>query len=184
MLLFSHMFSQLLVLSSSLYEQTRPNSGPYSLLHLDKAVQSYPASQRQSLSSVMPHGSKYGSSVVIVQERQYRPSSTYTVGSSASRSSGTSGGYYTSTMDSSSSSRSSSASNQAPDRTGTYRTGGSGMSITVRMSSTIDTNTLPKDGHVTTATHNTKGKREVVIVHHNTKHSDPAAPRSSDRYRS
>ncbi|OIW25976.1 hypothetical protein CONLIGDRAFT_684517 [Coniochaeta ligniaria NRRL 30616] len=113
----------------------------------------------------MSHGSKYGSSVVIVQERQYRPSSTYTAGSSASRSSGTSSGYYSSTMDSSpSSSRSSSASNQAPDRTGTYRNGAS-------------------DGHLTTAKHNTKGKREVVIVHHNMKHSDPEAPRSSDRYR-
>lgn len=47
----------------------------------------------------------------------------------------------------------------------------------------MDTNTTFEDGYVTTAKHNTKGKREVVIVHHNTKHSDPDAPRSSDRYR-
>ncbi|KAJ9130018.1 hypothetical protein NKR19_g10082 [Coniochaeta hoffmannii] len=114
----------------------------------------------------MPHGSKYGSSVVIVQERQYTPSTTYSVGSSASRSSGTSSGYDSSTMDSrSSSSRSSSASNGAPNRTGTYRTGGS-------------------DGHLVTVKHNVnKGKRDVVIINHGTKHSDPNEPRSSDRYR-
>ncbi|KAB5566982.1 hypothetical protein GE09DRAFT_1056439 [Coniochaeta sp. 2T2.1] len=114
----------------------------------------------------MPHGSKYGNGIVIVQERQYRPSSTYSSGSSTTRYTTTSSGsgYYSSAMDSSSSSRSSSASNRGPDRTGTYRTGGA-------------------DSHNTTVKHNTKGKREVVIVHHNTKNVDPAAPRSSERYR-
>jgi len=133
----------------------------------------------------MPHGSKYGSSVVIVQERQYTPSTTYSVGSSASRSSGTSSGYDSSTMDSrSSSSRSSSASNGAPNRTGTYRTGGSGTSNSIRRSWAIDTNTALQDGHLVTVKHNVnKGKRDVVIINHGTKHSDPNEPRSSDRYR-
>ncbi|KAH8906216.1 hypothetical protein BR93DRAFT_734413 [Coniochaeta sp. PMI_546] len=131
----------------------------------------------------MSHGSKYGSSVVIVQERQYRPSSNYTVGSSASRSSGTSTGYYTSTMDSSSSSRSPSASNPGVDWTGAYRNSHSGMSLSIK-SSAIDANTAVEDGNVTTAQHNTRGKREVVIIHHNKQHADPDAPRSSERYRS
>jgi hypothetical protein len=186
------MSSPLLFLPSLFVRANTPILDAYSLLHSDKAVQNHFAAEilpfqprSGPFHPIMPHGSKYGSSVVIVQERQYRPSSTYSVDSSASRSSGTASSYYSSAMDSrSSSSRSSSASNGAPDRTGTYRTGGSGTSDTIRRSWAIDTNTALKDGYVTTATHNNKGKRNVVIVHHNTKASDPDAPRSSDRYRS
>ena len=179
------MTSSFIVYSPPLYGQTPPVCKPTlcdTQTKLSEATR-YPNSQL--FDPVMPHGSKYGSSVVIVQERQYRPSTTYSVGSSASRSSGTPSGYYSSTMDShSSSSRSSSASNGDRDRTGTYRTGGSGTSNLIRRSWAIDTNTTLQDGHLTTVKHNVnKGKRDVVIIHHATKHSDPEAPRSSDRYR-
>ena len=136
----------------------------------------------------MPHGSKYGNGIVIVQERKYRPTSDYSSGSSTTRytttSSSSVGKYYSSTMDSRSSSSSSSSSKRGPDRTGTYRTGGAGMSHTPKGSLDVGTNLPLKDGYKTTAKTNTKGKRDVVIVHHNTKDADPAAPRSSERYRS
>ncbi len=168
----------------SYFVQTnKTQSVAYSLLDLDKAVQSYSSSNHPILPSVIPHESKSGSSVVIVQERHYTASSTYRVGSSTSRSLGPSSGYNSSTMDSSPNSRSSSASTQAPDRTGTYRNGAAGMTITFRNSSAIDTNTTLKDGYVTDIIRNTMGKREVVIVHHNRKDSDPDAPRTSDRRR-
>ncbi|RKU41278.1 hypothetical protein DL546_000758 [Coniochaeta pulveracea] len=74
-------------------------------------------------------------------------------------------GYSLSTMEGSSpTSRSSSAysKTELPDRTGTYRNGNA-------------------DGYLTNVTLNTQGKREVVLVQHNTQPSyDPAEPRSSD----
>lgn len=134
--------------------------------------------------SVMPYGSNYGNRIVVVQERQYLPSSSYSVGSSASRSSGTASRYCSSMMDSRSScSHSPSASGAGPDPTGTYRNGSSGMSTTPSRDWHFDADIVLKEGYVTTVTLNTKGKRAVVIVQENRSHSDANAPRSSERWR-
>ena len=111
------------------------------------------------------------------------PSSTFTVNSSASRPSGAPGGQYSPTMDSKQSCRNSTASNAAPDRTGTYRNGDSSMSFSSWGLSAGDANTTIQEDYVMTVASNNKGKREVVIVQHKTTHADPAAPRSSERYR-